>query len=175
MPKKKGGDIAQDAYDATASFGLFMAFIQAIGVTLISLLAIGIGIYLVSMKSAYQGTTMATITNSKCTTINQGTKCVIDYEYTVNNKKYSRTGSEVQGAYVTGNKVKVSYDTSNPDNHSVLPINWKFIGWICIIIGFIMVIVAWLWFYIANTYKVAAAATGVGTIVDMTTTSLHTE
>ena len=172
---RKGGNFAKDAYDTTASFGLFMAFIQAIGATLISLIVLLVGIYLVNMKDAYQGKTKATVTNSKCSTVDGGTKCTIDYEYTVSNKKYKYTGVEVQGKYVNGNTIKVSYDTNNPDNHSVLPINWKIIGWVCIIIGIIIIIGAWVWYYIASKYKIAAAATGVGTIVNVATSSLDSE
>lgn len=175
MPKKKGGDLAQDAYDTTASFGLFMALIQAIGATLFALLVIVLGIFLVSMKRKYQGTTTATVTASKCSTNDKATKCVIDYEYTIAGKTYKKTGYEIQGMYITGNKIKTAYDTINPENHELLPLNWNIIGWVCIIAGIVIISISWVWFYIASTFKVAAAASGVGTIVGMTTSSLNTQ
>lgn len=169
MPKRraKGGDVAEKIYDATAAFGVFMALLSAIGGTLISLILIAVGIYMLQYKDPYEGKTFAKVTASKCNTKDKNTTCVIDYEYTVDNKAYKLSSIQLQGTYVSGNTVNMLYDKKNPDNHKLNPTNWKLIGWICIGIGIFIVIAAWVWFYITRTYKIAAAANGVGTVADI--------
>jgi hypothetical protein len=169
MTKRKGGDVAQvaqNAYDATASFGVFMAFLQALGGTLFGTVAIVLGVWLIRMKEAYEGKTTATVTASKCETRNGATTCLINYEYEVNGKKYSQKDYKIQGTYVIGNKLNTVYDLNNPENHKVDYYSFKIVGWIVVAIGISIIVGAWIWFIIARTFKVAAAATGVGTIVD---------
>lgn len=164
---RKGGDFAQSAYDATASFGLFMAFLQAIGGTLLAILVVSIGVWLIRMKEPYEGQTTGKVTASKCETRDAATSCTIDYEYTVDGKKYTGSGYKIQGTYVVGSQLKTLYDRADPNNHKIEPISWKFIGWICVAVGIVMVIGVWLWYFIARSFKIAAAATGVGTAIEI--------
>jgi hypothetical protein len=84
----------------------------------------------------------------------------------VNGKKYSQKDYKIQGTYVIGNKLNTVYDLNNPENHKVDYYSFKIVGWIVVAIGISIIVGAWIWFIIARTFKVAAAATGVGTIVD---------
>lgn len=166
---RKGGDfakVAESAYDASATFGVFMAFVKAIGGTIFAIGIVAIGIWLLRMKDPYEGRASGKVTAAKCETKDGATRCTIDYEFGVGDKKYTMSGYKIDGTYVVGSSVKVHYDTANPDNHKVEPMSWKFLGWIAIAFGILLGIGVWVWFYIARTFKVAAAATGVGTVVD---------
>lgn len=170
MSKIRSGDfgqVAQNAYDATASFGLFMAFLKALGGTFFALVIIGIGVWLIRMKEPYKGKTTAKVTSSKCETRDGATTCIIDYEYTVNGHKYARTQYKIQGTYVYGDSLKTLYDLNNPENHKIDPFDLRIVGWIFVAVGVIIIIGAWVWFFVARAFKVAAAASGIGSIVGL--------
>lgn len=173
MVRRRGGsdytDAARSAYDATATFGLFMAFLKALGGTLLAIVIILIGVWLIRMKDPYEGKTTGKVTASKCDTKDAATSCTIDYEYTVDGKKYTRTNYKIQGTYVVGSSLKTLYDRSNPDNHRIEPVNWHLLGWIGVGIGIVLFFSVWIWFFIARTFKIAAAASGVGAFVEVAT------
>lgn len=173
--RRRGGgsgdytEAAQSAYDATATFGLFMAFLKAIGGTLIAIVIILISVWLIRLKDAYEGKTTGKVTASRCNTKDAATSCTIDYEYTVDGKKYTGTNYKIQGTYVVGSSLNTLYDRNNPDNHKIEPVNWRFIGWIGVAIGVVLFFSVWIWFFVARTFKIAAAASGVGAFVEVAT------
>jgi hypothetical protein len=167
--RRRGGDleqVAERAYDASAAFGTFMTFVQAIVGTLISLLMIGIGIAMLRIKESYTGKTEAKITAAKCKReSSNSTTCVISYEYTVDGKKYTTSGYTAYDTYSVGDKKTILYDTNNPENNKFDKAPWTTVGWVLIAIGIFILIGVWFWFYVVRRFKVAAAASGVGNVV----------
>jgi hypothetical protein len=175
----KGGDIAQTIYDDTVAFGIFMALIYLIIGFIIGTIMIIIGIYLLIKKNFYSKSTNAKIiSNSECsnnTITSQNSKysnststslqCISDITYNINSKNYSSKLSTGSLYYPKDESIKIYYNPKNPLQVIIKPPNWKMVGAILLIIGILIIGGVIFNYYIANTYKFAAAATGVSTVI----------
>ena len=95
--------------------------------------------------------------------------CNTEIKYTVENKEYTNTIS-TQKLQTNGATLNIVYDPSNP-NDSLFKTGWrKNIAYILIAFAVFSIIAAGIRYYIVKTYKVAAAATGIGEGVSMLAT-----
>lgn len=117
------------------------------------------GSFLLVKKPKHSETVEGTVTKSECTALPPKDDkiiyvCEIEYEYTVDDKKYTKkTTMEKYKKYLDGDKVKIFYDPSNPDSTEVDGLDKKMAGFGLIGVGFLVVLIATVWYLIATKIK----------------------
>tara|TARA_B110000037_G_scaffold79450_1_gene94727 strand:- start:2155 stop:2589 length:435 start_codon:yes stop_codon:yes gene_type:complete len=117
------------------------------------------GSFLLLKKRKHSEIAEGVVTQSECTSLpgKDGKvlyACEIEYEYTVGDKKYTKnTNMEKYKRYRDGDKVKIFYDPSNPDDNEVDGINQNMIGFGLIGGGFFIVMIATVGYLIATKIK----------------------
>lgn len=176
----KGGDFANTAYDATATFGRVVAFFKMLTGIFFGVIFMVIGIWLIKTKPVYTQSVTTKVTQPKCNTVtttdSKGhsttqTQCNVVLEYNVNGKDF-KTPFTLNGAYAENQMVEMQYNPDNPsDIRSPTPQN-KTIGIWLIFIGLAIMIGTTIWFILTLKYKIVAAGTGAYTAVDWTTNAV---
>lgn len=165
---KSGKGVGDDLYDGAATFGRFMATISLVIGVLTGLILIGISIYLLVTPARYTELTTAKVNEAKCDRVPTGDSrgfmndCIMKIEYTVDGKQIVKDHNSKGKYYSVGDTIKIRYDPSNPEDFST-SMSRKTVGWILLAIGIPVIFLSWLSWWIATTFKFAAAATGVGT------------
>ena len=152
-------------YTGTVTFGRIMADIKAIVGTLIGLVAIAIGIFMVKTKYTKTKTTQSTISDVKCNqiTLNSGNStwnCKFTASYTIDNNKYTKQLSSDNQLF-EGSEITLYYNPNNINEISTEKDIAHVIGWFCIGFGVLIIISSIVWAWLANRYKVVAAVGGV--------------
>jgi hypothetical protein len=117
------------------------------------------GSFLLVRKPTLSETVEGTIIQSECTSLpgKDGKviyACEIEYEYTVGDKKYiKKMNIQKYKKYMDGDKVKIFYDPLNPDDNELDGINLKMTGFGLIGVGFLIVLIATVWYLIATKIK----------------------
>tara|TARA_B100001094_G_C17961523_1_gene685678 strand:+ start:357 stop:860 length:504 start_codon:yes stop_codon:yes gene_type:complete len=117
------------------------------------------GSFLLLRKRKHSEIAEGVVTQSECTSLpgKDGKvlyACEIEYEYTVGDKKYTKnTNMEKYKRYRDGDKVKIFYDPSNPDDNEVDGINQNMLGFGLIGGGFFIVMIATVGYLIATKIK----------------------
>lgn len=162
--------IGKEIYDTSASFGKMMALISAVTTTIIGIILISIGIYLLSRKNIYTGKTKGTASNVNCNEDKfsqpPSILCIYTVTYKVNDKIYKKK-VQTNHSVAEGEEITIEYDPSNPTNMHAFPSNTKLAGVLMISISTFIIGFSWLWFWITRKYKFAAATQGVSTGVGM--------
>lgn len=176
----KGGDFANTAYDATATFGRVVAFFKMLTGVFFGIVFIAIGVWLIKTKPVYTQSIMTKVTQPKCNTStitdSQGrsttqTQCNAVLEYNVNGKDF-KTSFTLNGSYAENQMVEMQYNPDNPsDIRAPAPQN-KTVGIWLIVIGLAIMIGTTVWFILTLKYKIVAAGTGAYTAVDWTTNAV---
>jgi hypothetical protein len=182
-PVLVGAGLGDDVYDASATFGKFMAWFGLIVSVIISLILLGIGSFLLISKSKYSSETQAVITKSdcrryddtQCFTSSNGqqscqtrptSECAFDYTYRVNQQEIQKTNQIVRGdrsiEKQAGETVPVWYDPNNPQDSTLSRTPRTMIAWILIAIAIILLLGSIFTWYITQRFKIAAAAHGIG-------------
>jgi len=165
MDKKQS--LGSEIYSDAASFGRVYAMIGAIFGTLISIMFIIGGIYIIYHKSHLKSVNGTVISDSICNQLDKNSKsCSTTYTYTINGKNYKGTSTSSNG-YKKSENIKIWYDPNHPSVNPEIDIPSKTLGVVLIIIGIITVISAWVGVYLTRKYKFAAAASGVGGGIDI--------
>lgn len=169
--RKRGGNIASNVYDGAAEFGRFMALIGLIIGCLIGVVMLIGGIALFFKKNKYTKIVSGKVTKAQCNNINNSISCTITAEYTVNNKSYTIENiMNGKRYYSPGDTIEIYYDPTDPGLSSTnKPFSFAIIGGILIGIALLIIGGVALNYYIATRFKFAAAANGVGNIVDIAT------
>ena len=175
--RKKGGtggiqnfiqenkSVLEPAYETTATIGKAYAIFSAIGGTLLLLIFLFVGIWMVRMHRDKTASTTGKIIESKCKPENNSCRVVI--EYTVNKKTY-KLDYETSSIVNKGQTIPIYYDPKNPNNFVAESKN-RVLGWVFIGIAIVGIILAWGSLIFTLFFKPVAAATGVGAIVDAIT------
>jgi hypothetical protein len=127
------------------------------------------GGFLVVRKPEYPESVDGVITKSVCTPEPQSDgkiihMCNVEYEYTVDGKKYVVEGkTEKYKKYIDGDKIKVFYDPTNIENSQVDGINTRLVGLGFFGVGICIVLIAAMWFYFTKHVKGAGTALTVMT------------
>ena len=166
--------LGNEIYSGAAGFGRIEAWISAIIGTIIAIIAIIFGIYIIIhkghlksvtgtvTKSSYGCTTTTDTSNNKTTTT---TICSFNVSYTVDAQTYNKTFSSTD-TLSEGDNVIIWYDPKNPDKAEYNPAP-TYVGWLIIGIALFVSLGLWLWVWITNRSKFAAAAGGVSAAVEM--------
>lgn len=154
-----GESLATGAYNAAAGFGRIMALFGAIIATIIAVALIAFGIWILVRKNKYSATATGTIAKAACA----GNNCNVIIQFTPAGTTTPVTSNPMTlaGNFQSGQSIGINYDPSNPNNFQVQSNTAKIIAWLCIVIGVIMILLSWLWYYFTRVSKPAAAVTGV--------------
>lgn len=154
-------------YQDSASFGKSYAVVSAIIVSLLALISFVIGMVELFKKNTHDKSIVATVLSATCT--QNPSSQPIDYDcnlvlqYTVDGKQY-KTPLEIAYSnisYKINDSIKILYNSSDPTD--IVPgdtINPKTLGWILIIVGVVVLAMAWLTVYLTRKSKFFAAAAG---------------
>jgi hypothetical protein len=169
-------DLPHEFYSGFSTFGRIEAWFGAIVGTIIGIILFIVGIVLIRKKHLLVGTAEGTIKNDPvCTTnyVNKDTQAFncsnMNIEYSVNNTKYNITES-IKGSssnYIKGSTITVYYNPNNPSDGKLDNDDSHVIGWVMFVMGILFATLPWVWVYITSKSKVAAAAGGVGTFINM--------
>ena len=135
------------------------------------------GVYIIKDRNKLKETEGKVITKSYCEkeTVNNGKNnstsqrlsCTTIVTYTADGVLYENisipSGSV---SYIENQKIKLWYDSENPNNPNLNPIPAYF-GYILITLAVIMIISSWSWAYITQKSKLAASVHGAGTTIDL--------
>lgn len=153
-------------YSSTASFGHFYSYIQAGFSTIIMIIFVSYGVYLL-FHNTHLTTTQGSVTKAtyNCQKTNQqSSTCQVDVSYSIDNKTISRTFN-TSGQYRVGQTVTVWYVPTDPSDVSISHIpTWM--GWIAIGGGILIGLGSYLWVYLTGKYQAIGAFAGVQDIVD---------
>lgn len=170
VAKKGGADIGNTLYDGAADFGKFMALVSMVIGMIISAILIVIAIYLLLKHDKHSVSVKATVTDAKCTrvTIDKSVRndCILTINYTAGESKISKEYNTIGKYYTPGDTISIRYDPDNPTDFTTWPRS-KTIGWIMLVIGIVLAITSWVYWWVVNRFKFAAAASGVGTAWDI--------
>jgi len=171
---EKHHTLGEDIYTGTAEFGRVWSIISAVMGTVFSILLIIGGIYIIYHKNHLKSDPNGRVDADpppECHTIRSGddttTTCSAYVSYIANGKDMTNikvgTGSTL---YDAGQTITIYYDPATPDKPETDPAPDS-VGWVVIGVGIFMLIGVWVWAYLANKYKAAAAMTGVGQFAHM--------
>lgn len=161
-------NLGDDLYTGASGAGKIWILISAIITTIVCLLMIAGGIYIIYhknylkyieskvLKSSYN----CSISTPSNTPSNQITTCKFDSQYTVNNQNYTKTFSS-SNTYQVDDKVTVWYDPNHPDRSEFNPLS-KTVGWFIIALSFLILFGAWFMVWLSRRSKFIAASIGAG-------------
>ena len=161
-----------NAYSATSDFGKIKAIISAVVATIIGIIMIIIGIYLIKKISILTETATATINklNNVCVQNNNMWTCNMNVSFTdTTGKSYTidNLQSSSQNNYTSGETTTIYYEPDNPNNASLQSDNTHTIGYVLIIIAIFIMCISWLMVWLSQRYKIFAAAEGVSGIAEI--------
>jgi uncharacterized membrane protein (DUF485 family) len=162
---KKGGDMFNDAFAASAVVGRTMSWFGLVIGVIFSIIIIIVGVVFLKSKT-YDSSTNAKITNVSCTGSGKEASCTVELVYQVNEKEV-KTSTVMTGVYNVGQIIPIKYDSVNPQDMSTTTISSKIVGGILVGFGVLMFIGVCAWFYIVQTNNTIAAASGVGDIAGL--------
>jgi hypothetical protein len=168
----KSKSLGKEIYDDSAKFGRIMAMISAIIGTIIGISLIVGGIMALRSKTNLTETVLGTITNDPtCTNISTSdeshVQCIdIEIDYEVDGIQYQIVmTSSGNHTYVKGEKVTLYYDPENPSTAQLSSDNLHPLGWGLLIIGILILISGWVWYYITRASKYASVVGGASATV----------
>ena len=162
---KKG--LGNQIYDGAASFGRFMSIVSLVIGSIISITLLIIGFYLIFTKTKYTGETDGKVVGVNCgNQSGKGYACIAVVEYKVNGTVYKMSLNTSQTLY-DGQIFRIVYIPADPAKSQIKGISRKMVGGILIAIALVVFGLAFLHYYIVNRFKFAAAASGVGTGIDL--------
>lgn len=122
-----------------------LGFIIALVFSVIALILLSIGIYILARKPLYPAETTGTVKTAKCVNNN----CILVIEFTPEGAKDKLTSNELQisGNYNKGDSVKINYNPDNPTTFGVNLISPKVFGWSFIGISVLLLLIIWGIYY----------------------------
>ena len=154
-------------YTGISEYGKIMAIIKSIFVTIIGIIFIIIGIYLVRRKIVRTSFVSGTIIDSPTCFENGGSNninwdCSIIVSYNINGKDYKiPLNTSGRTHYLSNEKVDLYYDPNNISDIDIGSDDTHPIGYIIIFVTILLIIISIVWAILANKYKSIAAAEGV--------------
>lgn len=175
VPQQK--QLAEKIYDSTADFGVFMALLGLIGASITGFIMICIALYLIFNNGTHSKQTEAKVIESKCDIYKNSKnkthrECKTTINYNVNSKEYENIIS-TDNLLSKNSKVNIVYDPNNPEDSLKKTGMRRTFAYILIGLAIVMIVAAVIRYYIVKTYKVAAAATGVGEAASIVATPIQ--
>jgi len=168
---KKDKSLGEDIYSGTASFGKLWAVIQAVFVTILGILMIILGIYIIMHRSNMKSITGNVLGPSSCfNKISNGENyrmCTTKIEYEIDGELYKKEISTGSSEFSKGkNNITIWYSPVKPDNPEYDPAPvWS--GWVIILTSVLIILASWFWVWLTRKYEVVAAAKGASGIYSM--------
>lgn len=164
VPQQK--QLSEEIYDSTANFGVFMAVLGLIGASITGFIMICIALYLIFNNGTHSKQSEANVIESKCDIYKDSKnkthrKCRTTVNYNVNSKEYENIIS-TDNLLSKNSKVNIVYDPNNPEDSLKKTGMRRILAYVLIGLALVTIGAAVIRYYIVKTYKVAAAATGVG-------------
>ncbi len=159
--------IGEELYDSTASFGRFWALLSAIIGTLIGVVLIIGGIYLLVKKQdrdaiegkiiKINGSETGQCQNSDVLT------CILTIQYAYNGQNYvSDIDYNGKTMYFAGQTATVYVLQTDPHSATVEQPVPKWMGGVLLGFGLLIALGGWFWYWASTKWKVVAAAEGAG-------------
>jgi len=171
--QRAGGEMMDNTLDAAASFGRIMAWMRSIFGTIVALILIVVGIFMLTRKNTFSMRAVGTVQSSKCDDSDpKHVMCTITFQFTPDNgKSITSAPMAVNQSYIKGQNITVHYEAANPNNFVVNPAPIKWIGWIFLAFGLLLLVFVWVWLWVVSKNKTAAvmngAVEGVGMVDTM--------
>jgi hypothetical protein len=180
--------IGDEMYTGASELGKFYAIISLIICSIIFIICLIYGRFLISKKTKYSETVKAkiltsssppsnclqydsTVTRDKSTVVVKKYKCELTISFTLKDKSgvetsyVSKVSSDTEIDYSKIPEIKIYYDPTNPVDCSMSSDDTKAFGWILIVIGFFVIIGSFINYYLTQKYKFFSSASGLmGTI-----------
>lgn len=169
--------LGDDIYQGTASFGVFYALISAIIGSVVGIVMIAIGLWLLLRKKRNESITKGKIigidrsSTGRCDKVggsdNYSCELQISFDYSGESyeKFFQYTGNFM---YKIGQVINVYVIDGNPDNIDIQS-EPRWIGWVLLSFGIIFAVAGWFWYWASRKWKIVAAAEGAGGIVGIVT------
>jgi hypothetical protein len=157
--------IGSEIYTGAADFGRVWAMFTAIFATIIGVVMIAAGVFILLKKPwpSVAGTITA-IDGSPtgiCPQNGNNFSCNVTVSYKYNGESYTQGISYTGSAqYHVGEAVKVYLVGGNPQNINIVGDIPKWVGGILIVFSLIAMGASWFWVWASNKYKFIAAAEG---------------
>ena len=164
------GNILDSGYNAAAGVGQAMSMFNAIGGTMVGLIFLIVGIFLIIQARKYftQGSVVTSVTcpqstNGKVPTGNCKVTCDSPTCKNIN-------VSAPQGKYNVGDNIELQCDKDQPcdctaETPQTLSMTWA--GWLIILISIFVIFMVWSQYYLTRNYKGFAAVVGVSDLIGM--------
>jgi len=169
MEKEKS--LSDKVYSSTASFGRLWAVIREVIVTIVGIIMVIVGIYIIKHRSDMISINGSVTEKSSCLTktTNNGETyriCKTKIEYEINSKKYTKEISTGTSEFEKEDNITIWYSPVEPDKPEYDPTpTWA--GWMIIIIAILIIIGSWFWVWLTRKYEIVAAAKGASGIYSM--------
>lgn len=155
-----------DIYSGLASYGRFQSVIGAIVTFLIFIILMAIGVSILVTNSKYKKT-KATVLETSCENISGKFQCDVSVNYFVDSDEYIKilTIGNLDLEIIKNQTIDIEYRLDDPNviRESVGWIKW--VGWVLIVIGVIVLFFGTISSVLAFKYKPYAVATGVQSLV----------
>ena len=117
------------------------------GITIVALVLLACGLYVLIRRPKFKGAISAKITEASCQTATN--ICSVDIAYSVDSKEYLQKGVSVTTLYKSGDSLAILYDTANPNNFIVAEPKWvQYVFGIGLtVLSLIMIISVWWYYY----------------------------
>ena len=189
--------IGSKVYTGVSTFGTVMADFKAIIGTIIGIILISVGIYLIRKQGVYTKQGTGIVKNNTCdynyiptpVTDDKGVIITpIQYKWSCNltvvnseDKDSPQTEKTEQIDFINNNPRSVPYSTNsqvqpkitiwvNPSNikdFDLISDDTHILGWILVATGIVIMVGSIVWAYFANKYKIIGAYEGVRTGIDI--------
>lgn len=159
--------ISNALYDTAAQYGRFRSGISVVLGTLIALIFLFLGGYLVFRKQdTNKQETTATVNNVNCSFVagssrNTSYSCNLNLTYNVDNKLYNNSLITTSSApYYKGQQITIIYDITNPNIISQKTLGSRTFGFILSCIAIVILAMVWGYNYLVTKNKTVAAIYG---------------
>jgi hypothetical protein len=161
--------VGEQVYSGMAEYGKIQAGISIVVTSVIAIIMLGIGIYLLRRKDTYTNQTTGKITKAACVTKSGNSTrqfdCNLTVEIIVNSQTYTIDNLTIISGteYIPGKTITVYYNPENP-NEAALSKTSKWWGWGLIIVALLMIIFVVVNFWLTTKYKGYAAFQGASSV-----------
>lgn len=149
-------------YTGLADVGKILSFLNALVSTLVVLVAIGYGIYIIWVNATFLQDTQAVVAaNSQCA--NNLCKTNVTWKDQTG-KQYTQVFMTMNN-YKAGDVVTVFFNQDDPQGSALLDYFPTRFGYFLIILAIVILIFTWGWYYLIDRFKWLAALFGGGEII----------
>jgi len=160
--------ITSDLYEGSANLGRVSSYYTAIVCSILGLIFVVVGIWMLFKKAKYTDQVSANITNVNCNPQQMTfANCILHVSYDVDGKKYDRSIDTDDNSYTKGTDVTVYYDPNSPDDISLTKETSsedRVGAWVFMLLGLLIAGIGWADVYLTRKSKAVAAVEGVGTV-----------